>query len=132
VHRSLADVHPRFGTPTVAIMAMGVLTAAASFLGDALLVPVSEVGSLAVGAGWLSACLAYLAWSRRATVASRPIDRALAAIGAVVGAGIVLMKAVPAVPGSFGRAEWIAFALWLGLGLVFWVTRPGAADPESE
>jgi amino acid transporter len=128
VHRSLADVHPRFGTPTVAIMAMGVLTAAASFLGDALLVPVSEVGSLAVGAGWLSACLAYLAWSRRATVASRPIDRALAAVGAVVGAGIVLMKAVPAVPGSFGRAEWIAFGLWVGIGLVFWVARPGARE----
>jgi amino acid transporter len=128
IHRALADVHPRFGTPSVAVVAMGILTAAASFLGDALLVPVSEVGSLAIGAGWLSACLAYLAWCRREHVASRPVDRMLAVVGALVGTGIVLMKAVPAVPGSFGRAEWIAFGSWLGLGLVFWVTRPGARE----
>jgi amino acid transporter len=130
VHPSLAAVHPRFGTPSVAVVAMGVLTAAASFLGDALLVPVSEVGSLAVGAGWLSACLAYLAWGRRATAAPRPIDRALAAMGALVGAGIVLMKVVPAVPGSFGRSEWIAFGLWIGLGLFFWAARPGRDSVE--
>jgi amino acid transporter len=134
VHPSLADVHPRFGTPSVAVVAMGALTAAASFLGDSLLVPISEVGSLAVGIGWLSACLAYLGWSRRyeAAVAARPLDRAFAVIGAVVGVGIVLMKAVPLVPGSFGPAEWIAFGSWAGLGLAFWVARPRGAPSGVE
>ena len=134
VHPSLAKVHPRFGTPAVAVVAMGVLTAAASFLGDALLVPVSEVGSLAVGAGWMAACAAYLAWTRRSAKAgaARPIDRALAGVGVVVGAGIVLMKVVPAVPGSFGPAEWIAFGGWVALGLAFWAARGrGAASPSS-
>ena len=116
VHPSLATVHPRFGTPIGRGGGDGRGTAAASFLGDALLVPVSEVGSLAVGAGWMSACAAYLAWTRSgARQASRPASsRArstglLAGVGVVVGAGIVLMKVVPAVPGSFGPAEWIAF-----------------------
>jgi amino acid transporter len=66
VHPSLAAVHPRFGTPTVAVVTMGVLTAAASFLGDALLVPVSEVGSLAVGSGWMGTWRGRVAAPREA------------------------------------------------------------------
>src|SRR5215510_12845895 len=65
VHPSLGVVHPVFGTPVVAVTLMGVLTVAASAFGDAILVPISEVGSLAVGVGWLSACAAYLLRRRR-------------------------------------------------------------------
>jgi hypothetical protein len=36
---------------------------------------------------------------------------------------IILMKIVPRVPGSFTRAEWIAFIAWSGLGLLFWLAR---------
>src|SRR6266540_4048436 len=61
VHPSLGAVHPAFGTPAVAIGMMALLTVAAAMFGDAILVPVTEVGSLAVGVGWLSACAAYLA-----------------------------------------------------------------------
>src|SRR5215831_16659865 len=60
VHPSLGFVHPTFGTPSVAIALLAILTAAAAMFGDAILVPVTEVGSLAVGVGWLSACVAYL------------------------------------------------------------------------
>jgi amino acid transporter len=132
VHRSLADVHPRFRTPSTAVIAMGVVTAAASLFGDALLVPVSEVGSLAVGAGWLSACVAYLAWSRRDPAFRKPLDVGLASLGAVVGSGIVLMKAVPAVPGSFGLPEWIAFGSWAALGILFWTARPRSEERRTE
>ena len=60
----------------------------------------------------------------------RPFDRALAGVGVFVGAGIVLMKVVPAVPGSFGPAEWIAFGGWVILGLAFWAAR-GRGAPTS-
>ncbi len=55
VHPSLGRVHARHGTPVVAIALMAVLTMAAAMFGDAILVPITEVGSLAVGVGWLSA-----------------------------------------------------------------------------
>src|SRR6185295_7166892 len=60
VHPSLGRVHPSFGTPVVAIGLMAVLTVSAAMFGDAILVPITEVGSLAVGVGWLSACAAYI------------------------------------------------------------------------
>jgi basic amino acid/polyamine antiporter, APA family len=121
VHPSLGRVHASFGTPVVAIVLMSVLTAAAAMFGDAILVPITEVGSLAVGVGWLSACLAYLARRRRD---GHLHERAtLARVGAMVSVAIILMKVVPSVPGSFTRAEWVAFAAWSGFGLAFWLAR---------
>ena len=75
VHRSLVAVHPEHGTPMTAILLMGVITAVAACLGDAILVPISDVGSLAVGVGWMSACLAYILRMRRATKTSRASTR---------------------------------------------------------
>jgi len=121
VHPSLGRVHASHGTPLVAILLMAALTIAAAMFGDAILVPVTEVGSLAVGVGWLSACAAYLA--RRT---DRSETAAMARLGAVVSAAIILMKIVPGVPGSFTRAEWIAFAGWSAFGLTFWLLRPRA------
>ncbi len=119
VHRSLGVVHREHGTPVVAIGLMAVLTVAAAMLGDAILVPITEVGSLSVGVGWLSACLAYLARHRRDDESTL-----MAWLGALVSLAIVLMKVVPSVPGSFTRPEWIAFALWSGMGVAFWIARP--------
>jgi amino acid transporter len=120
VHPALARVQPAHGTPVAAIVLMAVLTTAAAFLGDALLVPVSEVGSLAVGVGWLATCAAFL--RRRRGIPKAP-GRAAAVCGAAVSLAIVAMKVLPGIPGSFTRAEWIAFAAWSCLGAAFWLSR---------
>jgi len=87
-------------------------------------VPITEVGSLAAGVGWCAACLAFLRL--------RPGGgRGYAMLGAVVSLGIVLMKVVPAIPGSFTRAEWIALAAWCALGLLAWLVRRPVADTAS-
>ena len=131
VHPALSRIHPLHGTPRNAILVMALLTGAASFLGDALLVPVTEVGSLAVGVGWLSACLSFLVRSSRPGAGARS-DRALAFVGAGVAAAIVVMKMVPAVPGSFTGAEWVAFAAWSSLGFLFWLGRNRRTRQERQ
>ena len=121
----LGAIHPRHGTPTVAIVLMTLLTAAAAFLGDALLVPITEVGSLVVGIGWCAACGAYFIRSVPLKDSLTVADGKTAALmGIVVSVAIILMKTIPAVPGSFGVAEWVAFAGWCALGAGFWMARP--------
>src|SRR5207248_10101271 len=56
----VAEIHPRNQTPSVAVVCIGLATAVCMFLGDAILVPISEVGSVASATGWLAACAAYL------------------------------------------------------------------------
>jgi basic amino acid/polyamine antiporter, APA family len=126
VHPALGWIQPTFGTPAVAIGLMSVLTIGAAMFGDAILVPITEVGSLSVGVGWLSACVAYLVRHRRELAAGRPANETPTAawIGSAVSIAIICMKVIPQVPGSFTGAEWLAFAGWSGLGLAFWLARP--------
>jgi APA family basic amino acid/polyamine antiporter len=120
VMSSLSRVHQEFGTPYVSILWLSALTAGASLLGDAVLIPITEVGSLAVGVGWCSACVAYIVRARRGRI-GRGVSTAW--VGALVSLSIMVMKMVPSVPGSFTSVEWTAFALWCLLGYVFWRLR---------
>jgi amino acid transporter len=128
VHPSLGFVHPTLGTPAVAIGLMAVISIGGAMMGDAILVPITEVGSLTVGIGWLSACAAYILRVRHARGATAmrsepPRALAMAWVGAAVSIGLILMKVVPSVPGSFTRAEWLAFVVWTMLGVLFWTAR---------
>ena len=103
-------VHERYQTPKVAIAAVALATLVGLLLGDALLVPVSEVGSMASAFGWLAACASFLVVERNLK------QRVIAAVGACVALLLVLMKLLPGVPGHFSMAEWAALAIWLALG----------------
>jgi APA family basic amino acid/polyamine antiporter len=110
---SLATVHAKYLTPTVAIVVVSAGTLIGLLLGDALLVPVTEVGSMAAALGWLAACASFF------VVENSPGLRAIAAFGALVSLLFVLMKLVPTVPGHFSVAEWLALGIWLALGALF-------------
>ncbi len=112
VNPALGRVHAVNQTPSVAVLCLGTATAACMFLGDSILVPVSEVGSVACAVGWFATCAAYL-WMKPAWV-----NRCIAAFGAVVGLLMILMKTVPLVPGHFSRYEWLACGSWIALGLL--------------
>ena len=121
----LARVDERFRTPTLAIVFTGCLTAIASLLGQAVLVPISEVGSLASAIGWLATCLAFLAGAG-GVARSRP-TKLIGAVGAVVATLLIVMKIVPVIPGSFGRFEYLALVVWITIGLALWTRRGKSA-----
>lgn len=108
----VAQVHPLNQTPSVAVLCVGIATGACMFLGDAILVPITEVGSVASAAGWSASCAAYLALRPGAR------DAWVAAFGLVVGVLLVLMKLVPMVPGHFSGYEWLALGIWSAVGFV--------------
>lgn len=105
---ALGNVQAQWATPGAAIVAATVASAAATLLGDAVLVPITEVASLASACGWLAACLACLRLESR--------GRAIAALGALVSLALAMMKVLPFVPGHFGLAEVAALGIWLAVG----------------
>jgi len=108
----LARVHAQNQTPAAAVVWVGLGTALCMFLGSAILVPISDVGSLASAIGWFAACAAYLRMRPPAR------DSMIALLGALVGLAMVLMKILPFVPGHFSGWEWLALALWIVVGVV--------------
>src|SRR5271169_186414 len=115
VDARLASVHPRNQTPAAAVVSIGLATALCMFLGSAILVPISEVGSVACATGWFAVCAAYL-WMTPQGMRPRMADRLIALLGALVGLAMILMKLAPVVPGHFSGWEWLVLGLWIILG----------------
>jgi basic amino acid/polyamine antiporter, APA family len=113
-------IHATFQTPSSAVLCLGIATAACMLLGDAILVPISEVGSVACAFGWSSACAAYLALVRsgKLRIANQAVSQSVAVVGLLVGLSMIFMKLAPVVPGHFSRYEWLALCIWIILGVV--------------
>ncbi len=112
VDARLGRVHPANQTPSLAVLSAGLATAAAALLGEAILVPITEVGSLASAVGWLAASAAY------ARMEPSGRERAIAAAGILVASSLVLMKFLPFVPGHFSAYHYLALGLWVLVGLL--------------
>ncbi len=125
IDRRAGLVHPRYQTPFTAVLYVGFATAACMLLGDAILVPVTEVGSVACAFGWSAACAAYLALGRKNSQHEKPSIAAhsAAAIALLVGILMIMMKILPGIPGHFTMYEWIALAGWIAAGALASYTK---------
>jgi len=111
-------VHQQHQTPSIAVLCVGLATAACMLLGDAILVPITEVGSVACAIGWSATCAACLALAstRPVVMTLSLVERAVAWFGLAVGIAMALMKVIPRVPGHFTVDEWLALGIWVALG----------------
>jgi APA family basic amino acid/polyamine antiporter len=123
--RSLVDpragqIHPQHRTPSAAVLCIGLATAACMLLGDAILVPITEVGSVACAIGWAATCAAYLSMGRSGTLPGQSklsvVEGFVASLGLLVAIAMLLLKVIPAIPGHFTVYEWIALGAWIVLG----------------
>jgi basic amino acid/polyamine antiporter, APA family len=118
---SAGTIHARYQTPSIAVLFVGIATGVCMLLGDAILVPITEVGSVACALGWSATCAAYLVFAGRTAFAAADVSsvgRPVALFGLVVAVLMALMKLVPAVPGHFTIYEWIALGAWIMLGVI--------------
>ncbi|MCU1302285.1 MAG: family permease [Candidatus Sulfotelmatobacter sp.] len=115
-------IHPQHQTPATAVLFIGLATAVCMLLGDAILVPITEVGSVACAVGWAATCAAYLYMGRTATLPGQPrlsaVEWLAGGFGLIVAVAMLLMKVVPAIPGHFTMYEWIALGIWVVLGAI--------------
>ena len=115
-------IHPQHQTPSIAVLCVGFATASCMLLGDAILVPITEVGSVACAIGWAATCAAYLSMRRTKTLPGPPkpssVEWLVAGLGLLVAIAMTLMKVVPAIPGHFTNYEWLALAIWIALGAI--------------
>ncbi len=115
-------IHPQHQTPSVAVLCVGLATSACMLLGDAILVPITEVGSVACAIGWAATCAAYLSMGRAGALSGRltlsAIEWIVGGFGLFVAIAMMLMKIIPAIPGHFTIYEWLALAIWIVLGAI--------------
>jgi amino acid transporter len=120
-HR-MGHIHPKNQTPSTAVIAVAIATTVAVFLGQAGLVPILEVGAVAAAVGWMAACASYFCMKPGFA------GRAAAMFGVLVTSLMILVKVIPIIPGHFTRYEWMALAIWGGIGALM---RASGASTEK-
>jgi amino acid transporter len=122
-------IHEKFSTPSAAILGVTLGTLLGLLLGDAILIPVTEVGSMASAMGWFAACLSFWLVEKRIGM------RVVTGLGIVVSLMLFLMKVLPVIPGHFSGEEWVSLGVWLLLGAILhrgWRAPEGRSASQAD
>lgn len=133
----LARLHPRYRTPHVAVIAIGLLTCVAPFFGRPVLIWLINAGSFGVIVGYLFVALSFLCLRVREPALPRPYRiRRWRSIGGLAVALCLALATLylPGSPAALQPVEWALCVGWALLGALAWAQRasrlPGRA-PET-
>lgn len=135
--RWFAKMHPRFGTPSNAILFIGVVSVVAPLFGDRMLTWLSNAGSANIVVGYLLVAVSFLVLRRREPELVRPYRVRMArTVGglAVLLSAMLIVLCLPGMPASLEWPyEWVIMVLFWAVGLGFLMRIPRvAAGPEAE
>lgn len=134
---AFGESHPRYNTPHRAVLLVGAITAAATFLGHRNLMYLVNVSSSCIAVAFMGVCLSMRALRRRDPGMPRPYrvtaGETVALLGAA-GAGVIV--AALGIPGSpvalKWPVEWAMLIGWTALGLVLWRAAHRRREAISE
>ena len=121
-------LHPRYKTPYVGVLAIGVLSCISPLFGRTILVWLIDVGSFAVVITYIFVPMAFLALRRKEPRLARPflvpLGEPIGWLAVVLGAGL-LMLYLPFSPSALiWPQEWLLVLSWVLLGVVvYWRRR---------
>ena len=140
--RWFGKIHPRFQTPSNAILFIGALSALAPFLGAGAIGWLVDSGSPSIVITYFLVCVVFLILRRREPRMERPFRAGKGRMGTIVGtAGVVLTLGlvslyIPGMPASIHPVSYILFGGWWVLGVAFLLRIPrgihGGIHAEEE
>ncbi|MFW6598069.1 APC family permease [Propionibacteriaceae bacterium Y2011] len=125
-----AKVHPRTGTPTVAIWFVAAVCLVAPWFGREALVWVVDMSSVGVTIAYTYTCLAAFRMFRLSGAPERPgepegvrstVKKVMSGVGALVGVGFFLLLMTPGSPAQLGIPSLVALGVWVVLGAIFFL-----------
>lgn len=123
----LARVHPRYGTPSAAVIFVGLVALGGGLMGRAFIEPLIQMGAIGFAVGFIATCLACLALKPTPEAPRTPFAAAAGGIGALALTAVVALSLWNIFGGGFaGSAEAKALAGWVGAGALLWLLAKSA------
>ncbi len=128
---AFARIHPRYKTPYVGILALGIAACVSPLFGRTILVWLINAGSFAVVVAYLMVAIAFLALRRNAPDMARPFRVArgewVGGLAVAMSIGLLLVY-LPFSPSALlWPQEWLLVLGWALLGGWVWTTRRAGA-----
>lgn len=119
----LAKLHPKYKTPTNAILLIGVISVVAPFFGRAMMVWLTDAGSFGVVVAYVLVSMSFLVLRFREPDMIRPYKvKCGKIIGgiAVLLSGFMMLLYFPGMPSGLVKEELIMVGAWTVLGIIFY------------
>ena len=119
-------VHPRFGSPFIAVFFSGAVAFLGIFLGRKAIIPIVNVGATCVTFAYFLVCLGIIKMRRLHPQKPRPYRMPGGAFVAAIGGGISLLTFFLTLYQPYANSkgefplEWAFLLGWLALGAIFW------------
>jgi amino acid transporter len=124
-----ATLHPRYRTPSRAILLIGAISMLAPLLGRPMLVWLVNSGGLGIVVAYLFVAISFVVLRRREPAMPRPYEvrhgQVIGILGALLSVGFILIYLLPFSPSALTPLELAMFFGWMALGfaMYFWSVR---------
>lgn len=137
---ALGKTHPKYGSPSNAVLISGIFTGLACLLGRQAMTAFVNVGSLCIVIAFLGVSFSFLRLRIKYPNFYRPVRLKwgwLIGIISIIGSIFILgVMIIPASPSSLSSMEWIIFVIVAATGLLFWFmsasSRAGTSKEERD
>jgi amino acid transporter len=119
-----ARVHPKYGTPTAAILLVGLLTCLAPLLGRSALVWFIDASAFGTVVAYFMVAASFIALRRSEPELERPYkvkSGMFVGVAAVAVAFFFLFLYTPLGPSPLTGIEWLLVLVWVVLGIVLYI-----------
>ena len=119
----LAKLHPKYKTPTNAILLIGVISVVAPFFGRAMMIWLTDAGSFGVVVAYVLVSMSFLVLRFREPDMIRPYK---VKCGKIIGgiaillSGFMMLLYFPGMPSGLVKEELIMVGAWTVLGIIFY------------
>lgn len=119
----LAKLHPKYKTPTNAILLIGVISVVAPFFGRAMMIWLTNAGSFGVVVAYVLVSMSFLVLRFREPDMIRPYK---VKCGKIIGgiaillSGFMMLLYFPGMPSGLVKEELIMVGAWIVLGIIFY------------
>ncbi|OAV62157.1 APC family permease [Enteractinococcus helveticum] len=129
-------LHPKYKTPANALYFIGGLSLLAPFFGENMLTWLVDSGAPSIIIAYFMVSVIFIVLRRRDPDMARPLRIGGAGRGgeiigwaSIILTGVLFSVYLPGMPSALGWQPWLIFAIWWGIGALFFFKVPTGVQP---